>query len=99
MDLEAIKNMKYFWKYFSKVIASLKKLCAALNTSFLFFCLKIELAPNTGVWNQQHKTLGNNFRPMKVQNNKVKKLYFSFFFISNLEVHLNEHVHFKFIDT
>ena len=109
MDLEAIKNMKYFWKYFSKVIASLKKALCSFKYLFPFFLfkdwvletqLRIEfLAPNTGVWNQQHKTLGNNFRPMKVRNYKVKKVYFSFFFISNLEVHLNEHVHFTFIDT
>ena len=33
MELEAIKNMKYIFK---QVITRLKKLCAALNTFFLF---------------------------------------------------------------
>ena len=41
MDLEFIKNMKYILE---KFIASLKKLCAALSTFFLFFfSLKIEI--------------------------------------------------------
>ena len=52
---------------FKKVITSLNKLCAALNTFFLFILFKdwvfetqlriAFLTPNTGVWNQLHKTL------------------------------------------
>ena len=38
MDLEAIKNKIYY----KKVITSLKKLYAALNTFFLFLSSKIE---------------------------------------------------------
>ena len=64
MDLEAIKNMKYIFK---QVITWLKKLCAALNTFFLFkdwvlvTQLRIRfLTLNTGVWNQLLKFICAN---------------------------------------
>ena len=70
MKTQCFHGFRSYYKhelYLKKVVTSLKELCAALNTFFLFFLfkdsvfetqLRIEfLTPNTGVWNHLHKTL------------------------------------------